>query len=87
MTTEGFNRVETDVLTALEAMYGSEEATNLLGDYSNALLFGERLLHATQDRALRDVNARAPRWDEDPIVISQGWLDGRCARCGEAHRV
>lgn len=25
-----------------------------------------------------------PRWDEDRIVIENGWLDGRCGRCGEA---
>ena len=25
----------------------------------------------------------APRWDHDPIVLQFGWLEGRCARCGE----
>lgn len=24
----------------------------------------------------------APRWDADPLVIANGWLDGRCGICG-----
>lgn len=44
----------------------------------------ERLVHAIQEQRLREDTDKAPRWDEDRVVIENGWLDGRCGRCGEA---
>jgi hypothetical protein len=44
----------------------------------------ERLVHRLQEDRLRVDAGRAPRWEDDPIVIEHGWLDGRCAGCGEA---
>lgn len=43
----------------------------------------ERLIHAIQEQGLRETYDKAPRWDEDRIVIENGWLSGRCGRCGE----
>jgi hypothetical protein len=35
-------------------------------------------------RTTRDVIRHpAPRWDQDPVVLKFGWLDGRCGKCGE----
>lgn len=27
-----------------------------------------------------------PRWDQDPVVIRSGWVEGRCGNCGTLTR-
>lgn len=32
--------------------------------------------------SLRDAED-CPRWDQDPVVLACGWVEGRCGKCGE----
>lgn len=84
LTGPEFDKVEGDVLAALEAMYGAEGANDLLGDYRNQVIMGERLMNRIREDQARIQGGKAPRWEDDPVVIQNGWLEGRCTNCGQA---
>jgi hypothetical protein len=59
-----------------------EAARPIIRAEYEAQIGGERLVHRLQEDRLREGN-HPPRWEDDPIVIKNGWIDGRCTGCGE----
>ena len=68
-----------DVSCRALARYGFDDVNVLLSlvDSLRDAIGGERLMAAMADHG-RDRHW----WEDDPLVIENGWLDGRCRRCG-----
>ncbi|WP_027930725.1 hypothetical protein [Amycolatopsis thermoflava] len=68
-------------LDAILAAFG--ETTETVDMSSVARFVEQQVTRVVVEMArLRD-QTPTPRWDEDPLVIERGWLEGRCGKCGE----
>lgn len=45
--------------------------------------FGFMQIDQTEAAMVESAKVLIPRWDQDRIVRENGWVEGRCGKCGE----